>query len=303
MTLSRWLRDYLYIPLGGNRKGQTRTYVNIVPDDGARRPVARRRLDVRLLGRAHGGALVIEHRRIDVRKARFRRRTGALPGEAVTGDLGFAGADAGGPRAAGEDTADFGFGAPAPTGATVDGAPCARLPPAGRRRARLPSRAAAPELDLRPWGGGVWPRVGTFAFVTFAWVFFRSASFGAALERLRAAVPRLGLVGAAVTPGGAAGDRRRHRHPVRAAQLLRARRGRLLGAQPARCRASCSPSASCCSTCSAPPAPPASSTSSSDGRPRHGQAAHGRRRRTAASALVAILVALGPRRASSTRRR
>ena len=30
MTLSRWLRDYLYIPLGGNRKGQTRTYVNIM---------------------------------------------------------------------------------------------------------------------------------------------------------------------------------------------------------------------------------------------------------------------------------
>ena len=30
MTLSRWLRDYLYIPLGGNRKGKARTYVNIV---------------------------------------------------------------------------------------------------------------------------------------------------------------------------------------------------------------------------------------------------------------------------------
>src|SRR5450830_1630689 len=30
MTLSRRLRDYLYIPLGGNRKGQTRTYVNIM---------------------------------------------------------------------------------------------------------------------------------------------------------------------------------------------------------------------------------------------------------------------------------
>jgi D-alanyl-lipoteichoic acid acyltransferase DltB (MBOAT superfamily) len=29
MTLSRWLRDYLYIPLGGNRKGAVRTYVNI----------------------------------------------------------------------------------------------------------------------------------------------------------------------------------------------------------------------------------------------------------------------------------
>ena len=30
MTLSRWLRDYLYVPLGGNRKGDRRTYVNIM---------------------------------------------------------------------------------------------------------------------------------------------------------------------------------------------------------------------------------------------------------------------------------
>ena len=30
MTLSRWLRDYLYFPLGGNRKGPTRTYVNVL---------------------------------------------------------------------------------------------------------------------------------------------------------------------------------------------------------------------------------------------------------------------------------
>ena len=29
ITLSRWLRDYLYIPLGGNRKGDGRTYVNL----------------------------------------------------------------------------------------------------------------------------------------------------------------------------------------------------------------------------------------------------------------------------------
>jgi D-alanyl-lipoteichoic acid acyltransferase DltB (MBOAT superfamily) len=29
MTLSRWLRDYLYIPLGGNRKGPVMTYVNL----------------------------------------------------------------------------------------------------------------------------------------------------------------------------------------------------------------------------------------------------------------------------------
>jgi D-alanyl-lipoteichoic acid acyltransferase DltB (MBOAT superfamily) len=29
MTLSRWLRDYLYIPLGGNRYGPARTYLNL----------------------------------------------------------------------------------------------------------------------------------------------------------------------------------------------------------------------------------------------------------------------------------
>jgi alginate O-acetyltransferase complex protein AlgI len=30
MSLSRWLRDYLYIPLGGNRRGPQRTYVNLM---------------------------------------------------------------------------------------------------------------------------------------------------------------------------------------------------------------------------------------------------------------------------------
>lgn len=29
MSLSAWLRDYLYIPLGGNRKGPARTYINL----------------------------------------------------------------------------------------------------------------------------------------------------------------------------------------------------------------------------------------------------------------------------------
>jgi D-alanyl-lipoteichoic acid acyltransferase DltB (MBOAT superfamily) len=30
ISLSTWLRDYLYIPLGGNRKGEGRTYVNLM---------------------------------------------------------------------------------------------------------------------------------------------------------------------------------------------------------------------------------------------------------------------------------
>jgi alginate O-acetyltransferase complex protein AlgI len=30
MTLSRWFRDYVYIPLGGNREGPWRTYRNLM---------------------------------------------------------------------------------------------------------------------------------------------------------------------------------------------------------------------------------------------------------------------------------
>ena len=30
ISLSSWLRDYLYIPLGGNRKGKARTYINLM---------------------------------------------------------------------------------------------------------------------------------------------------------------------------------------------------------------------------------------------------------------------------------
>ncbi|MBL8244665.1 MAG: MBOAT family protein, partial [Rhodanobacteraceae bacterium] len=30
ISLSTWLRDYLYVPLGGNRKGPGRTYVNLM---------------------------------------------------------------------------------------------------------------------------------------------------------------------------------------------------------------------------------------------------------------------------------
>ena len=30
MTLSTWFREYVYIPLGGNRKGKTRTFINLL---------------------------------------------------------------------------------------------------------------------------------------------------------------------------------------------------------------------------------------------------------------------------------
>ena len=55
MTLSRWLRDYLYIPLGGNRKGTARTYGNLMITMLLGGSVARRGLALRRLGWAARG--------------------------------------------------------------------------------------------------------------------------------------------------------------------------------------------------------------------------------------------------------
>ena len=69
MTLSRWLRDYLYIPLGGNRKGKARTYLNLMLTmllgglwHGASWTFV-------VWGGIHGTGLVFEHWRRDRRLA------------------------------------------------------------------------------------------------------------------------------------------------------------------------------------------------------------------------------------------
>jgi D-alanyl-lipoteichoic acid acyltransferase DltB (MBOAT superfamily) len=60
ISLSTWLRDYLYIPLGGNRKGEPRTYVNLLVTmllgglwHGANWTFV-------IWGLMHGGALAVE---------------------------------------------------------------------------------------------------------------------------------------------------------------------------------------------------------------------------------------------------
>jgi D-alanyl-lipoteichoic acid acyltransferase DltB (MBOAT superfamily) len=81
MTLSRWLRDYLYIGLGGSRSGRWRTYVNLLITmvlgglwHGAAWTFV-------VWGCLHGGGLAVE-RWLDERRA---RRGGG--GAAVDGDL------------------------------------------------------------------------------------------------------------------------------------------------------------------------------------------------------------------------
>ena len=60
ISLSTWLRDYLYIPLGGNRMGSARTYPNLMVTMLLAACVARRQLDVRVWGGIHGGGLAVE---------------------------------------------------------------------------------------------------------------------------------------------------------------------------------------------------------------------------------------------------
>ena len=70
ITLSSWLRDYLYIPLGGNRKGRRRTYINLMITmllgglwHGAS-------WNFVLWGALHGVALAVHKWFMDVRKNR-----------------------------------------------------------------------------------------------------------------------------------------------------------------------------------------------------------------------------------------
>lgn len=76
ISLSTWLRDYLYIPLGGNRKGEARTYFNIMTTvvlgglwHGANWTYV-------IWGSVHGAYLCIE-RWITPRTARWRLPSGS----------------------------------------------------------------------------------------------------------------------------------------------------------------------------------------------------------------------------------
>ena len=51
VTLSTWLRDYLYISLGGNRKGTIRTFSNLMTTSAIGWVMAWGQLDLRCLGR------------------------------------------------------------------------------------------------------------------------------------------------------------------------------------------------------------------------------------------------------------
>ena len=87
MTLSRWFRDFLYIPLGGNQKGRVRTYVNLFAVFflcGLWHGAA---WNFVVWGMFHGTLLVVER----VLKARFGFVPSGFVGTVVTCSLVFVG--------------------------------------------------------------------------------------------------------------------------------------------------------------------------------------------------------------------
>ncbi len=77
ISLSCWLRDYLYIPLGGNRKGTIRTYSNLLLTMIACGLWHGATLNFLLWGAYHGGLLSL-HRLIRVPQNRIISLTGIL---------------------------------------------------------------------------------------------------------------------------------------------------------------------------------------------------------------------------------
>jgi len=157
MTLSRWLRDYVYIPLGGNRGTSLATYRNLM-------------LTMLIGGLWHGAAWTFVV-------------WGGLHGGALAWER-------------------------------------------WRRERRSPADAARRTTGRHVWAA----RIVTFHFVCFAWIFFRSDSFGAAWDMIEGLFTNWGAPSPLVTTGVllaiAAGIGSQYL-PARIPRLLMARFSRL----------------------------------------------------------------------------
>jgi D-alanyl-lipoteichoic acid acyltransferase DltB (MBOAT superfamily) len=151
MTLSRFLRDYLYIPLGGSRRGTRRTYVNLMVTmllgglwHGASWTFV-------VWGGLHGAGLAVERARVSRRSRRLLSSVSSTSPAAV-GAPGFE-------------------------------------PAAGNGAVELAGEvepASALAVRRRRWQGrriAAWAI--TFNFVCLGWIFFRATSFANAMDVLR----------------------------------------------------------------------------------------------------------------------
>ena len=153
ISLSTWLRDYLYVPLGGNRRSKIATYRNLL-------------LTMLLGGLWHGASWTfviwggLHGLFLAVHRAFSARARAAAPVGGPTGAVPL-GSEAGGAvRASGEP----------------DEAP----PDTPAEPASAIDRWTPPRFSPRD----ILPALGTFHLVCFAWVFFRADGFNQAFDYL-----------------------------------------------------------------------------------------------------------------------
>lgn len=170
MTLSRWLRDYLYIPLGGNRGGPRAEHRNLIITMGLGGLWHGASWNFIFWGLFHGVGLAVE------RWWKERREVVDLR-DGTSGGHG-----SGGPRRQ------------VPSRAPVRGGGGAAVATAERATTAAAAAPRVPEA-LQPWVR----RLGVFTFVTVGWVFFRATGLASALDYLWSALTNWG-VGDLVTP-------------------------------------------------------------------------------------------------------
>lgn len=170
MTLSRWLRDYVYIPLGGNRGGERAEMRNLVITMALGGLWHGADWTFVIWGLYHGVGLVAE-RHLRERPPRPWQR-GVLDISEPTGE---------------------------PVGDVTDD-PAVDSGTSGADASRSPTQVMArPGSDTRP-EPNVWlARLAVFTFVTVGWVFFRSTDLSSAVTFLVGIFTRWGT-GAMVTP-------------------------------------------------------------------------------------------------------
>lgn len=185
MTLSRWLRDYVYIPLGGNRGGERSELRNLVATMAIGGLWHGANWTFVVWGFYHGFGLVAERKWRERTPRSWRRAAIDLrnPG---------AGTD--------QRVADGYSDTPAPLRASDVGASALR---------EVPRRVVAADADTAVIARAdlvtrrepnIWlSRLAVFAFVTVGWVFFRAVDLASAVNFLTGLVTRWG-VGELVTP-------------------------------------------------------------------------------------------------------
>jgi len=176
MTLSRWLRDYVYIPLGGDQRGARRTSINLLATMALGGLWHGAQWTFVIWGTYHGVALVIERWGRQRRRLSRQDRLDTSPRlERLREELGLSSSHGDVPTI--EDLGVAAVDESVKPSVLADRGPADQVLTAD-------TAASAPPAQANPWPA----RLATFSIVAVGWVLFRSQTVGDAGQMLWRAV-------------------------------------------------------------------------------------------------------------------